>query len=191
MKKMFWFIVLTTILGSFIYYYVEGKVENEKILAELKEEIDENNNEDILQVVDGIILNINEEKNRRNFLLDSLDLIIEDRTKTLKESNVRLEKNEQKIIFLELEKKKIEKEKEELDKIIMKNDSTLMEIEKSIDSLNKIYNRIIQEKIVLEEKYSELLSKYDGSKFIEVDSIYQIDTIFFKSEDIKKIKLKN
>jgi hypothetical protein len=191
MKKTFWFIVLTTILGSFIYYYVEGKVENEKILAELKEEIDENNNEDILQVVDGIILNINEEKNRRNFLLDSLDLIIEDRTKTLKESNVRLEKNEQKIIFLELEKKKIEKEKEELDKIIMKNDSTLMEIEKSIDSLNKIYNRIIQEKIVLEEKYSELLSKYDGSKFIEVDSIYQIDTIFFKSEDIKKIKLKN
>ena len=43
----------------------------------------------------------------------------------------------------------------------------------------------------LEEKYLELSSKYDGSKFIVVDSIYQIDTVFYKSEDVKKIKLRN
>lgn len=191
MKKVFWFILLTTVLGSFIYLYVDDKVKNERMLKDLKTELKEVNNEEIFQVADDIIFDINKEKERKKNLLDSLDLILKTKSKKLKDSNKRLKENEEKIIFLELEKEKIEKEKEELNKIVEKNDSTLVEIEKSINKLNKVYNQIVQEKKTLEEKYLELSSKYDGSKFIVVDSVYQIDTIFYKSEDVKRIKLKN
>lgn len=191
MKNLLWFIVLTTILGSFIYLYVEDKVENEKILAELKIELKEIGDGEIPQVADNVIVNLNKEKKEKKVLLDSLDLIIENKNKRLKSSNKKLKENEEKIIFLELERRRVDEEKEELNRMLEKNDSTLVEIENSVNKLTEIYEKITQEKVVLEKKYTELLLKYDGSKFILVDSIYQIDTIFYKPKDVKKIKLRN
>lgn len=194
MRKILWFIVLSTIVGSFIYNYVDGKVRQQKMLSDLKTELDNLNNEDVIQIVDDVIIDINTNKEDKKLLLDSIvniDSILKIKNEKLRKSNEKLKDNEEKFLLLENEKLKIEEEKKELFKIIEKNDSTLSEIKKSAEELNKIYKKITQEKEILEEKYLELSSKYDGSKFIEVDSVYQIDTIFYKSEDIKKIKLKD
>jgi hypothetical protein len=191
MKKILWFIILTTIVGYFIYLYVDDKVTQQKMLTDIKTELDDLSDEDVLQMADDIIFDINSEKEKKKILLDSLDSVLKLKNKKITKSNQKLKDNEEKILFLEMEKLKIEEERKELIKIIEKNDSTLVEIKKSTNNLNEIYKKIVQEKKNLEDKYLELSSKYDGSKFIMVDSIYQIDTVFYKSEDVKKIKLKN
>lgn len=191
MKKILWFIILTTIVGYFIYLYVDNKVTQQKMLTDIKTELDDLSDEDVLQIADDIIFDINSEKEKKKILLDSLDSVLKLKNEKITKSNQKLKDNEEKILFLEMEKLKIEEERKELIKIIEKNDSTLVEIKKSTNNLNEIYKKIVQEKKNLEEKYLELSSKYDGSKFIVVDSIYQIDTVFYKSEDVKKIKLKN
>jgi hypothetical protein len=191
MKKILWFIILTTIVGYFIYLYVDDKVTQQKMLTDIKTELDDLSDEDVLQIADDIIFDINSEKEKKKILLDSLDSVLKLKNKKITKSNQKLKDNEEKILFLEMEKLKIEEERKELIKIIEKNDSTLVEIKKSTNNLNEIYKKIVQEKKNLEDKYLELSSKYDGSKFIMVDSIYQIDTVFYKSEDVKKIKLKN
>jgi chromosome segregation ATPase len=191
MKKILWFIILVTIVGSFIYLYVDDKVAQQKMLTDIKTELDDLSDEDVLQIADDIIFDINSEREKKKILLDSLDSVLKLKNEKIRKSNQKLKDNEEKILFLEMEKLKIEEEREELIKIIEKNDSTLVEIKKSTKNLNEIYKKIAQEKKNLEEKYLELSSKYDGSKFIVVDSIYQIDTVFYKSEDVKKIKLRN
>lgn len=191
MKKILWFIILVTIVGSFIYLYVDDKVAQQKMLTDIKTELDDLSDEDVLQIADDIIFDINSEREKKKILLDSLDSVLKLKNEKIRKSNQKLKDNEEKILFLEMEKLKIEEEREELIKIIEKNDSTLAEIKKSTKNLNEIYKKIAQEKKNLEEKYLELSSKYDGSKFIVVDSIYQIDTVFYKSEDVKKIKLRN
>lgn len=191
MKKILWFIILVTIVGSFIYLYVDDKVAQQKMLTDIKTELDDLSDEDVLQIADDIIFDINSEREKKKILLDSLDSVLKLKNEKIRKSNQKLKDNEEKILFLEMEKLKIEEEREELIKIIEKNDSTLVEIKKSTKNLNEIYKKIAQEKKNLEEKYLELSSKYDGSKFIAVDSIYQIDTVFYKSEDVKKIKLRN
>ena len=161
--------VLIIFMGLALIFLLMTIFKTEKYDKEvIKKEIEKfhKTKDSTMQVVDDFVELYNDKKNKKSEEMDSL-------FKNL-ENNKKLSKRQ----ILEL-KRKIQNKENVInftyDTIVNKKDSI-------------VYNIILKDTTVYNEVFKTDTIR---NKFYVIDTIYKIDTLFYKKEQIKKIKFKN
>jgi chromosome segregation ATPase len=178
-------IIIVFILSTFaiIYSFKENDVDT--FIKETRKEVEtiEKDREVVFEMADKTIEMMESDKKEIQFKLDSLDVELYEKQKIVN-SFLRSIKDSEKLKCTLEEQNKILKQeqiqlKESLNKVLDDNHQTN-------EKLEKMYS----EKEFLEYQYKNLTKSYDSSIYYHVDTVYIIDTLIYRKEDIKKLILK-
>lgn len=150
----------------------------------------EDEKEELFEWADKTMEEVEKQKINREREIYLLDSIIKKNKRTLNNSNLNLAKNRKINDSLKKENIKYIQQKEALEVLLEQVKKSLKEVEEMNKEKTELLKEIYTEKEMLQQEYDYLNSIYQDSKFITVDTVYQIDTLFYKKEDVKKIKVK-
>jgi hypothetical protein len=184
MKNNF-LVVLVFLFSTFVIIYSFKENDVDSFIKETKYEVEsiERDREVLFEMADKTIEMVESDKKEIQFKLDSLDVELYEKQKIVN-SFLRSIKDSEKLKCTLEEQNKILKQeqiqlKESLNKILSVNQQTNEKLEK-----------INYEKEFLENQYLNFTKLYNENIYYYVDTVYLIDTLVFRKEDIKKLILK-
>lgn len=180
--KIRFFYIISIIFIVLLIYFLRQKNEINYIIKNKKElSVLKSDKQKVFILADKTLKKINSDKKDTQRILDSLTL------------EVMEKQNEMKYISSEIEKNKLENEslnlkKSELELLLTETKQKLEESIKNHENSQKTICEITEEKHNLERQIDYYVGR--GEQYIIIDTIYQIDTIFYSSDDIKTLKLR-
>jgi hypothetical protein len=180
------FIITVFLIFSIGIIYSTTKKDVDHFIVETKKDVEtiEKDRKKVFEMADQTIEMMDYQKKEMQFKLDSLDVELYEKQKVLNSYINSFEENKRLNFELEKKNKKLLEQyksiRENLNHIVTINQETNQKLEKT-------YN----EKELLKDQYSELSKLQNENKFYYVDTVYMVDTLIYKKEEIKKLKLKD
>ena len=145
----------------------------------------------VFNLADSTLDQLEIERRERQTILDSMDLEL-----TKKESIVNsflnsIEQNKKLNSTLTYKNNNLLDEKNELEKSLIVMREQLLELTETNIQTNEILYKVNEEKSKIYNDYIVMKDRYVENTVVIVDTIYQIDTVCYKKEQIKKLVLKN
>ena len=186
MKNIFLYTFIVLVCGYFTYTYIESKHRHEEMILKTEDELSliESKQKSVFEMVDEAMMSKAKKEEKMRLGLDSLEDELKRKMYILRKTQAKLDST--KIEF--------NKNKKSNDSLIELNERLVKEKYKTEISLVEskiIINNLSEENSLMKVKYDSLSFEQSQNKSLEVvDTVYLIDTIFYKKEDIKKFKLK-
>lgn len=173
-------------LGLLTFILLSRDPKINPFVEETKKDIEklETEAEELFDWADKTVEEVELEKRRREKVIHELDSTIVSSLEKLRLSKMSIEKNKKMNDSLIKENHEYIKQKEFLENL-------LTEAQKALSEKVNLLITLEEEHLMLEKRYDYLNSIYQDSKFIVVDTVYQIDTIFYQKDEIKRIVTKN
>ena len=185
MKNIFLYTFIVLVCGYFTYTYIESKHRHEQMILKTEDELSliESKQKSVFEMVDEAMMSKAKKEEKKRLSLVS----VEDE---LKRKKYILRKTQSKLDSTKIE---ISKNKKYNDSLIELNERLVKEKYKAEISLVEskiIINNLSEVNNLMKVKYDSLECEQKEEPYVMVDTVYVIDTIFYKKEDIKKFKLK-
>jgi chromosome segregation ATPase len=186
-------ILILCFIGLLIFVISSKNSKINPFVEETKVDIKnlESEKEELFEWADKTMQEVEQQKLDREHEIYVLDSIINKNKRTLNNSNLNLAKNKKINDSLKKENAKYIQQKEALEVLLEQVKSSLKEVKEMNEEKAELLKEIYAEKEMLQQEYDYLNSIYQDSKFTVVDTVYQIDTLFYNKEDVKKIKIKS
>lgn len=186
MKNAFLYTFIVLVCGYFTYTYIESKHRNEDMILKTNEELNsiESKQKTVFDMVDKAMMSKAKKEEKMVLSLDSLEDELKRKMSILRKAQEKLDST----------KKEVIKNKKSNDSLLLVNETLIKKnymVEKQLVESKILVNNLHQENNLIKLKYDSLSFEQSKNKSVElVDTVYIIDTIFYKKDDIKKFKLK-
>jgi hypothetical protein len=185
MKNIFLYTFIVLVCGYFTYTYIESKHRHEQMILKTEDELSliESKQKSVFEMVDEAMMSKAKKEEKMRLGLDSLEDELKRKMYILRKTQAKLDST----------KIEISKNKKYNDSLIELNEKLVKEKYKAEISLVEskiIINNLSETNNLMKVKYDSLECEQKKEPYIMVDTVYVIDTIFYKKEDIKKFKLK-
>jgi len=180
---------LGLIVALFVLFMKENKTnifitETEKEIEEITIE-----KEKVFDMADRTLEQLELEREEKELHLEKLDLELSEKEELVKHHLYHIKKNKEISEQLEKRNQELFDLKTKLESELFKTKENLQEVivinEKTKETLDNVYN----EKEDLYNQFKELQKKYINDKLMIRDTIYKIDTVYYTSDQIKKLVL--
>ena len=185
MKNIFLYTFIVLVCGYFTYTYIESKHRHEEMILKTEDELSliESKQKSVFEMVDEAMMSKAKKEEKMRLGLDSLEDELKRKMYILKKTQAKLDST----------KIEISKNKRYNDSLIELNERLVKEKYKAEISLVEskiIINNLSEENNLMKVKYDSLESEQKKEPYTIVDTVYVIDTLSYKKEDVKKIKFK-
>jgi len=187
MKNIFLYTFIVLVCGYFTYTYIESKHRHEDMILKTNNELDsiESKQKTVFDMVDETMRSKAKKEEKMVLSLDSLEDELKRKMFILRKAQAKLDST----------KKEVIKNKKSNDSLLLVNETLINKnymIEKQLVESKILINNLHQENNLIKSKYDSLSIEQTQNKSIEfIDTVYVIDSIFYKKDDIKRFKLKN
>ena len=186
-------ILVLCFIGLLVFIFLSKDPKINPFVEKTKKDIEklETEKEELFDWADKTMEEVELEKQKSKKVLHELDSTIKNDIKKLELSKLSIKKNRIINDSLVKENREYTKQKEFLEALLTEAQKTLSEKVNLLLTLEENHLILEERHLILEERYGYLNSIYQDSRFIVVDTVYQIDTVFYQQNEIKKIVIKN
>lgn len=186
-------ILIVCFLGLMTFVLTSKNSKINPFIEETKKEMEEleTEKEKLFVLADETLVNLEEQRNLTKKELIKLDSTLKIKELKLKNAQITLEESESKIEKLKEETQNYLRQKEASEILLARTKENLIQVKQLNKEKNELLEKVYEEKIILEDKCKSLESIYENSRFISVDTVFMIDTVVYKKDEIKKIKIKS
>lgn len=145
----------------------------------------------VFNLADSTLDQLEIERRERQTILDSMDLELTKKENIVNSFLNSIEQNKKLNSTLTYKNNNLLDEKNELEKSLIVMREQLLELTETNIQTNEILYKVNEEKSKIYNDYIVMKDRYVENTVVIVDTIYQIDTVCYKKEQIKKLVLKN